>query len=173
MKRAYKAYRFRLYPDGDQAQGVFERDGSGGGEGRLTVFRDSFGTAVGPWLADAYGRCEMIWSYPLESGHAADDVLVLICERNIRDYLMTRADLSYEAPEDEEAFDRGDTLSDRSAFVEMDEDDDFFDSDEDDEDEDFDDEDEDFDEEEDGFDSDEDDEDGDFDSAMRRVYDGI
>ena len=164
-------------PAGDFGQRAFTL--SGGGEGRLTVFRDSFGTAVGPWLADAYGRCEMIWSYPLESGHAADDVLVLICERNIRDYLMTRADLSYEAPEDEEAFDRGDTLSDRSAFVEMDEDDDFFDSDEDDEDEDFDDEDEDFDEEEDGFDSDEDDEDGDFDgdgdfdSAMRRVYDGI
>ena len=163
-------------PEADFAQREFSVTGNG--TGRLTVFRDSFGTAMGPWLSDAYGRCEMIWKSPLEAGHVADDVLILICERNIREYLLSEVDLAYEAPEGEDEYVHDEAPVDRAGFVEMDEDDDFFGEDEDD---DFfgEDEDDDFfgeDEDEAFFDEDEDEEffdDGDADSAMGRVNDGI
>ena len=114
----------RALPEADYSQREFML--SGNGEGRLTVFRDSFGIALGPWLADAYGRCEMIWHSPLEAGHAADDVLLLFCERNLREYLLPEPDLEYEAPEDEDDYDHEAATIDRSRFVEVEDDPDFF-----------------------------------------------
>lgn len=141
---------------------------SGNGEGRLTVFRDSFGTAVGPWLTDAFGQCEMIWTSPLESGHAADDVLVLVCERNIREYLLAEPDLSaMDAPEPD-ADDEGDALQ-RGAFnrddfeeAEAEDGDDFFDDGED----------EDEDEDEDGDEDEDAPEGGDEDAADEEMASG-
>lgn len=146
---------------------------SGSGEGRLTVFRDSFGTAIGPWLTDAYGLCEMVWTSPLESGHAADDVLVLICERNIREYLLAEPDLSaMEAPEPD-GEPEGDTIE-RGAFnrddfeeAEADDGDDFFDDGEDGDEDDF------FDDGEDDFFDDEDADESDDAMASGRLNYGI
>ncbi len=164
-------------PEADYSQREFTLPGNG--EGRLTVFRDSFGIALGPWLTDAYERCEMIWRAPIEAGHAADDVLLLFCERNLRDYLLTEPDLEYEALEDEAEYIHDEAPVNRANFVEMDENDDFFGDGEDEEGDFFGEEDE-----EDGFFGEEDeaedisdDEAGEaeegLDAAMRRVDDGI
>lgn len=59
----------------------------GSGEGDLLVYRDSFGTAIGPWLAQAYGQTRLLWSTPLDATFDCDDALILICERNLREYL--------------------------------------------------------------------------------------
>ena len=116
-------------PDANYAGRAFTL--SGNGKGRLTVFRDSFGTAIGPWLTDAYGQCEMVWTSPIESGHAADDVLVLICERNIREYLLTEPDLEAEeaagSEGDGDAAARGAFKRDDYEEAEAEDGDDFFD----------------------------------------------
>ena len=57
------------------------------GDGRLLVFRDSFGTAIGPYLAQSYEETQLRWENPLEVWHECDDALILIAERNIRMYL--------------------------------------------------------------------------------------
>ena len=160
------------------------------GEGSLLVFRDSFGTAVAPWLTSAYRRAELVWRYPLDVDRAIpDDVLLLFCERNLRDYLLTEPDLEYEALEDEAEYIHDEAPVNRANFVEMDENDDFFGDGEDEEDDFFGEEDEEDDffgeeDEEGGFfgeddeaedisDDEADEAEEDHDAAMRRVDDGI
>ena len=77
------------------------------GEGRLLLFRDSFGTAIGPYLAQSYENTQLRWENPLEVWHDCDDALILIAERNIRLYLSEPPVLEqdveeYEEEEDEE-----------------------------------------------------------------------
>lgn len=93
----------------------------GPGEGDLLIYRDSFGTAVGPWLAQAYGETESRWEFPLDGTRPCDDALLLICERNLREYLLeppliddvgleTDEDDGLDDSEDEEDFDDLDAL---------------------------------------------------------------
>ena len=59
----------------------------GRGEGRLLMLRDSFGTAIGPFITPAYEGARLRWENPFQATGEADDVLILIAERNIRLYL--------------------------------------------------------------------------------------
>lgn len=68
-----------------------------GGEGRLLLLRDSFGTAIAPFLASAYEETELRWETPFDATPEADDVVMLIAERNIRQYLL--ASIVHIAPE--------------------------------------------------------------------------
>ena len=101
----------------------------GDGEGTLAVYRDSFGTAIGPWLAGAFERTELRWEYPLDGTIPCDAALVLLCERNLRTYLTEPPIVEGEA----EAIDAGAedaaeefTDVDEDFFDDADEDDDEF-----------------------------------------------
>ena len=111
-------------PEADFSQIHFTQPGEG--EGRLVVYRDSFGTAIGPWLARAYGESELLWEYPLDGTLPCDDALVLICERHLWEFLSEAPSLG--SDDESEATEAAD---DEGEFVPMDEDDDFFDDDED------------------------------------------
>ena len=174
-------------PEADYDQREVAR--SGNGAGRLLVFRDSFGTAVGPWLANAYRRAELVWRYPLDTDRTIpDDVLLLFCERNLRMYLLPEpllyddAELSDDGEsvddeevlepvgEDDSFFEDEEAGDDGELFEPLDEDDSFFDEEEDpgDDGEIF----EPFDEDDTFFEDDEEDG-GEADAAMRRSDDGI
>lgn len=108
-------------PEGNYADRRIQADGPG--EGTLLVYRDSFGTAIGPWLAQAYGHTEFRWEAPLDGTRPCDDALLLICERNLREYLSEppfTVEIG-EGPSD--ASDGGDAMEDGSASTETDEDD--------------------------------------------------
>ena len=78
----------------------------GDGEGRLLMFRDSFGTAIAPYLCAAYEGAELFWETPFEVWRACDDALILICERNLRAYLLEDPELEpFEESDDAGLFD--------------------------------------------------------------------
>ena len=137
-------------PEADFSQISFTQPGAG--EGRLVVYRDSFGTAIGPWLTRAYGESELLWEYPLDGTRPCDDALVLICERHLWEFLSEAPSLgtdcdsdAAEAPEDEgefvpmdeddDFFDDEDSSEEKGEFMPMDESDDFFDDEDSDEEE--------------------------------------
>jgi len=96
---------------------------AGPGADRLLVYRDSFGTAVGPWLAGAFAETELRWEYPLDGTRPCDAALLLICERNLREYLLPPPELG-----DDEALQANPSADDGEDedYVEIDGDDDFF-----------------------------------------------
>ena len=94
----------------------------GGGDGRLLVYRDSFGTAIAPWLAHAYAETELRWEYPLDTSPECDDVLLLLCERDLWEYL-SEAPIIDETTDDD-FFDPDDIDEE---FHDYEEGDDFFD----------------------------------------------
>ena len=113
-------------PDADFSAHRFTCEGPG--EGKLLVYRDSFGTAVGPWLSQAYAESEFRWESPLDASRRCDDALLLICEHNLREYLCAPPFID-ETDEAEE--------EDEDDFVPADEDDDFFSDDNPSQDDDF------------------------------------
>ena len=96
----------RALPQADYSLHALEVDGNG--DGRLLVFRDSFGTAIGPYLAREYARTELRWESPLEAWHRCDDALILIAERNLRLYLMEAPELYADDGDFEDGDDAGD-----------------------------------------------------------------
>jgi len=60
----------------------------GSGDGALLMLRDSFGTTIAPFITDVYESAILRWEKPLSALEEADDVLLLIAERNIRFYLL-------------------------------------------------------------------------------------
>lgn len=72
-----------------------------GKSGSLLMFRDSFGNALHPFLADAFGRAAfsraMPYTLPLVEETGADTVVIEIVERNL-DWLTERAPI-FPAPE--------------------------------------------------------------------------
>ncbi len=117
-------------PDADFSQ--IELTLSGEGEGRLVVYRDSFGTAIGPWLVRSYGKTELLWEYPLDATRLCDDALVLICERHLWEYLSEAPSLGIGGDNDSLDDDGSDDddPDERDAFLPIGEDDDFFSDDE-------------------------------------------
>ena len=109
-------------PQADFSQHRMSCDGSG--EGRLLVYRDSFGTAVAPWLAQAYGQTELRWEAPLDGSRPCDDALLLLCERNLRMYLLEPPYI--ESIEPDEGDEESTEVIDEESFTEIDGDDDFF-----------------------------------------------
>ncbi len=110
-------------PEADYAE--FELDVSGAGEGSLLMLRDSFGTAVAPWIVNAYEEASLLWQSPLEISVQTDDCLLLIAERNLRRYLG-------EPPILEEAFDDEDSGDDEALMDEAPDDEAFMDEEPDD-----------------------------------------
>ena len=111
----------------------------GQGTGALLVYRDSFGTAIGPWLAQCYGVTELRWEAPLDGTRPCDDALILICERNLREYLgeppLMDDGAADELPPDPDSFTdidedddffTDDEIPDPDSFTDIDADDDFF-----------------------------------------------
>lgn len=72
----------------------------GAGEGCLLMFRDSFAIAAGPYLTPVFERTELRWETPLDAGHDCDVALLMIAERNLRDYLLEEPLV---APDDDES----------------------------------------------------------------------
>lgn len=70
-----------------------EIDTAGQGEDSLLFLRDSFGGAIAPFIVYPYGEARLRWQVPLDGIEEADDVLVLIAERNIRMYLLEPPDI--------------------------------------------------------------------------------
>lgn len=93
----------RYLPDDRDAPdyGLHDVACEGRGEGRLLMLRDSFGTAIGPFITPAYEGVRLRWENPFQATGEADDVLILIAERNIRLYLGQPAEAP--APEVEVA----------------------------------------------------------------------
>jgi len=69
----------------DYNEHLLEADG--GGDSTLLFLRDSFGTAIAPYIVPVYESTQLRWEKPLRATYGADDVLILIAERNIRMYL--------------------------------------------------------------------------------------
>ena len=113
-------------PEADYS--LHELEVSGEGEGRLLLFRDSFGTAVGPYLAQAYESAELRWETPLEPWHPCDDALILIAERNLRLYLSEAPMLS---PDEDEWDDEDEAFWDEDDAEFWDEDEAYFDDEDD------------------------------------------
>ena len=106
-------------PEADYDRPLLTVEGSG--DGRLLVYRDSFGTAIAPWLTDAYSETELRWEYPLDAAPTCDDVLVLLCERNLWEYLSETPIIDETAEDD--FFDPDEDVGD---FHDYEEGDDFF-----------------------------------------------
>ncbi|HIS00322.1 MAG TPA: hypothetical protein IAA74_01825 [Candidatus Excrementavichristensenella intestinipullorum] len=73
-------------PQADYSQRYVRVEGQG--QGALLVLRDSFGTGVAPYLAQAYGESAFRWEIPFEVVPPCDDVVLLIAQRNLREYLL-------------------------------------------------------------------------------------
>ncbi|MDO4549308.1 MAG: hypothetical protein Q4D04_14555, partial [Clostridia bacterium] len=96
----------------------------GDGEGTLLLLRDSFGTSVAPYLAQAYGQSRLRWETPFELTAPCDDIVILIAQRNIRLYLseapiLPEYDVDEYLDEDEDDYDELQNL--RGAFDDNDE----------------------------------------------------
>lgn len=128
-------------PEADYTERHLRMEGQG--TGALLVYRDSFGTAIGPWLARAYGVTELRWEAPLDGTRPCDDALILICERNLREYLgeppLMDDGAADELPPDPDSFTdinedddffTDDEIPDPDSFTDIDADDDFFTDDE-------------------------------------------
>lgn len=73
-------------PEADYERHVLRVEGEG--DGRLLMFRDSFAISAGAYLAQAFEQTELRWESPLDAGHECDAALLMIAERNLREYLL-------------------------------------------------------------------------------------
>ena len=87
----------------------------GDGRGALLVLRDSFGTGVAPYLAQAYEQSAFRWEIPFEVVPPCDQVVLLIAQRNLREYLLETPIL----PEPDEWAQAGDSWEDEEDDYEM------------------------------------------------------
>ena len=85
-------------PEADFSEHILRVEGDG--DDWLMLFRDSFAIAAGPFIAQAFERTELRWESPLDAGHDCDIALLMIAERNLREYLI---DTPYTEPDDDES----------------------------------------------------------------------
>ena len=100
-------------PQADYSQRYVQVGGDG--RGALLVLRDSFGTGVAPYLAQAYEQSAFRWEIPFEVVPPCDQVVLLIAQRNLREYLLETPIL----PEPDEWAQAGDSWEDEEDDYEM------------------------------------------------------